>query len=273
MRLKTSLNGDRIKETVEISYMNTYTIPEHVTIIMDGNGRWAKMRGLDRLYGHKEGVESVRAATEFAAEKGIKYLSLFAFSEENWNRPKDEVIGLMGLMIDAIAAETPTLMKNSIKFRVIGDLSKLPDALKEKIAATEQATSSNNGLTMIIFLSYSGKWDILQAARRYAEDVAKAGMGEDSIKTPDPEYFESLLSTSGIPNPDLLIRTSGEQRISNYLLWQVAYSEFYFTDVLWPDFRKTDFQKALDIFSVRERRYGKTGEQVNNLNQTGIEYK
>lgn len=273
MRLRTNSNGGRISETVELSNMNTNRIPEHVTIIMDGNGRWAKTRGLDRLYGHKEGVESVRAATEFAAEKGIRYLSLFAFSEENWNRPKEEVIGLMGLMIDAIAAETPTLMKNNIKFRVIGDLSKLPDTLKEKIALTEQTTSFNKGLTMIIFLSYSGKWDILQAARRYAEEVVKANASGVIINAPDSEYFESLLSTSGIPDPDLLIRTSGEQRISNYLLWQVAYSEFYFTDVLWPDFRKTDFQKALDIFSGRERRYGKTGEQVNNLNQTGIEYK
>ena len=233
---------------------------------MDGNGRWANKRGLDRLYGHKKGIESVRVATEFAAENGIEYLSLFAFSEENWTRPMEEVIGLMGLIIDAITAETPALMKNNIKFKVIGDSSKLPETLKEKIAQTEKVTSQNSGLTMIIFLSYSGKWDILQATQRYTEEVLKTKVNNLSLKELDSDYFESFLSTAGIPDPDLLIRTSGEQRISNYLLWQIAYSEFYFTDVLWPDFRKTDFQKALDVFSERERRFGKTGEQVNNLN-------
>lgn len=241
-------------------------IPRHVTIIMDGNGRWANNKGFDRLYGHKEGVGSVRAVTEFAAEKGIGYLSLFAFSEENWNRPQQEIIGLMELMIDAIAAETSTLMKNNIKFRCIGDFSKLPATLTEKIAQTEKITSQNSGLTLIIFLSYSGKWDILQATGKFAEQMLIANESNTLSKKLDSDYFDSLLSTAGIPDPDLLIRTSGEQRISNYLLWQTAYSEFYFTDVLWPDFRKNDFQKALDIFSERERRFGKTGDQVNNLN-------
>lgn len=234
-------------------------IPRHVTIIMDGNGRWAKKQGLKRIFGHKAGVEAVRQATEYAAEMGIGYLSLFAFSEENWNRPQDEVMGLMELMVEAIVGETKTLMKNNVRFRVIGDTSKLPDRVKEKISATEEQTAPNKGLCMIVFLSYSGKWDIIQAMERYMKD--------DTLKNApvNQEKFESFLSTAGIPDPDLLIRTSGEQRISNYLLWQAAYTEFYFTDVLWPDFSKTDFQKALDVFASRERRYGKTEEQVNNL--------
>jgi undecaprenyl diphosphate synthase len=234
-------------------------IPRHVTIIMDGNGRWAKKQGLKRIFGHKAGVEAVRQATEYAAEKGIGYLSLFAFSEENWNRPQDEVMGLMELMVEAIVGETKTLMKNNVRFLVIGDTSKLPDRVKEKISATEEQTAPNKGLCMIVFLSYSGKWDIIQAMERYMKD--------DTLKNApvNQEKFESFLSTAGIPDPDLLIRTSGEQRISNYLLWQAAYTEFYFTDVLWPDFSKTDFRKALDVFASRERRYGKTEEQVNNL--------
>ncbi|MHC1690404.1 MAG: polyprenyl diphosphate synthase [Bacteroidales bacterium] len=234
-------------------------IPRHVTIIMDGNGRWAKKQGLKRIFGHKAGVEAVRQATEYATEKGIGYLSLFAFSEENWNRPQDEVMGLMELMVEAIVGETKTLMKNNVRFRVIGDTSKLPDRVKEKISATEEQTAPNKGLCMIVFLSYSGKWDIIQAMERYMKD--------DTLKNApvNQEKFESFLSTAGIPDPDLLIRTSGEQRISNYLLWQAAYTEFYFTDVLWPDFSKTDFRKALDVFASRERRYGKTEEQVNNL--------
>ena len=226
---------------------------------MDGNGRWAKKQGLKRIFGHKAGVEAVRQATEFAAEKGVGYLSLFAFSEENWNRPQDEVSGLMELMVEAIVGETETLMKNNIRFRVLGDLSRLPNRVKDKISVTENKTGTNSGLCLIIFLSYSGKWDILQAMERYMKETLSADVPLDQAK------FESYLTTAGIPDPDLLIRTSGEQRISNFLLWQAAYSEFYFTDVLWPDFSKTDFQKALDVFASRERRYGKTGEQVNNL--------
>jgi len=238
-------------------------IPEHVTIIMDGNGRWAKRRGLERLEGHKAGVESVREAAEFAAENGIKFLSLFAFSEENWNRPQSEINGLMELMIDAIISEKKTLIDNKIKFRVVGDKSRLTDTLNAKIDEIEKVTSVNNHLTLIVFLSYSGKWDILQAARKYALMI------DDGTATLDVpltnELMDSLLSTHGIPDPDLLIRTSGEQRISNYLLWQCAYTEFYFTDILWPDFRKNDFKRAIDTFSERERRYGKTGEQINKI--------
>lgn len=237
-------------------------LPRHVSIIMDGNGRWAKKRGLDRLEGHKAGVESVRAATEFAAENGIGFLSLFAFSEENWLRPENEISGLMELMVGAIIGETSTLMNNNIRFRVIGEKSRLSAGLNERIEEIERKSSSNSGLTMVIFLSYSGKWDILQAITRYTSMVKSGEIPQNEPLT--AEKFSSFLSTTDIPDPDLLIRTSGEQRISNYMLWQSAYTEFYFTDVLWPDFRKNDFRKALETYSERERRYGKTRDQINN---------
>ena len=229
------------------------SVPEHVTVIMDGNGRWAKLRGQERLYGHKEGVESVRACTEFAVEKGIKYLSVFAFSEENWDRPVEEIEGLMQLMLMAITKETPLFQKNGIRFRVIGDFSRLSDKLRGEIDDCMKLTEDNTNLQLIIFLSYSGKWDIVQAANKVVEMKLKAG------ETPAVTAMElaANLSTADIPDPDLLIRTSGEQRISNYMLWQTAYTEYYFTDVLWPDFRKTEFQKALDAYSKRERRFGK----------------
>ncbi len=240
-------------------------IPQHVSIIMDGNGRWAKKKGLDRIQGHKEGITSVREASEFAAEHGIKYLSLFAFSEENWNRPAGEVYGLMDLMVDAISSETGTLIKNNIRFKAIGDLSRLPEGLEQKISNVETLTQNNSGMNLIIFLSYSGKWDILQAAEKYADICLAAGKEGRTSEPLTQELFSSLLSTAGIPDPDLLIRTSGEMRVSNFLLWQTAYSEFYFPGVLWPDFRKKDFQKALDLYSGRERRFGKTAEQIKKL--------
>ncbi len=231
-------------------------VPEHVTIIMDGNGRWAKQRGQERLYGHKEGVESVRACTELAVEKGIKYLSVFAFSEENWDRPVAEIEGLMQLMLKAISMETPTFQKNGVRFRVIGDFSRLSQKLRDEIADCMKLTEHNTNLQLIIFLSYSGKWDILQAANKFiAENASKMNGGE--VPQISAQDLAANLSTSGIPDPDLLIRTSGEQRISNYMLWQTAYTEYYFTEVLWPDFRKTEFQQALDAYSKRERRFGK----------------
>lgn len=216
---------------------------------MDGNGRWAKERGRERLYGHIEGTESVRACSELAAELGLKYLSLFAFSEENWNRPEDEVMGLMSLMAKSILNEKVTFAKNNIRFMVLGNRAKIPSDLLQDIDNAMEETKSNSGLTLIVFLSYSGKWDILQAAERYAKD---------GMQNP----FESYLCTSGIPDPDLLIRTSGEKRISNFLLWQCAYTEFYFTELLWPDFRKTQFRAAIDDFCSRERRFGKTSDQI-----------
>lgn len=229
------------------------SVPEHVTVIMDGNGRWAKLRGQERLYGHKEGVESVRACTEFAVEKGIKYLSVFAFSEENWDRPVEEIEGLMQLMLRAIVNETPLFQKNGIRFRVIGDFSRLSDKLRGEIEECMDLTRGNSNLQLIIFLSYSGKWDIVQAANKVIQK--KLGMGEELVVS--AQELDAALSTADIPDPDLLIRTSGEQRISNYMLWQTAYTEYYFTEVLWPDFRKTEFQKALDAYSKRERRFGK----------------
>ena len=227
-------------------------LPKHITIIMDGNGRWAKQRGKERIYGHIEGAESVRACCELAVEMGIEYLSLYAFSTENWNRPKDEIMGLMSLMAKSILEEKPTFQKNNIRFMVLGDRSQLSEELIGDIDKAMEETASNTGLTLIVFLSYSGKWDIRQAATRYAEDMKKGIAGE----------FEDYLCTKGIPDPDLLIRTSGEQRISNFLLWQCAYTEFYFTDTLWPDFRKPQLRSAIETYASRERRFGKTSEQI-----------
>ena len=226
-------------------------VPQHVTIIMDGNGRWAKMRGQERLFGHKAGTDSVRACVEYAVEKGIKYLSLFAFSEENWDRPASEVEGLMQLMLKAILDETPLFQKNGIRFRVIGDFSRLSEKLRGEIDSCMKQTENNTTLELIIFLSYSGKWDILQAVNRYMAE------NKDNIHPITADSLQSYLSTAGMPDPDLLIRTSGEQRISNYMLWQTAYTEYYFTEILWPDFRKPHFQAALEAFSQRDRRYGK----------------
>lgn len=225
---------------------------------MDGNGRWAKQRGKNRLFGHYEGTESVRACAEYAVEIGVKYLSLFAFSEENWNRPNDEVAGIMSLMVKSVVEEKPVFIKNNIRFLVIGDRTKLSDSLLMEIDMTMQETANNSGLTLIVFLSYSGKWDIMQAAEKYARQLIK----NSDIFPLTTERFEQYLSTYGIPDPDLLIRTSGEQRISNFLLWQCAYTEFYFTDTLWPDFRKTQLSQAIDSFNQRERRFGKTSDQM-----------
>ena len=221
----------------------TRRLPVHVSIIMDGNGRWAKERGKERVYGHFEGVESVRACTEAAVETGVKYLSLFAFSEENWGRPDQEVNTLMELMFKSMQDELPTLLKNDVRFVVLGNRARLSDKLNAGIDDLMARTASCSRLTLIVFLSYSGKWDILQAARK----MAQAGADE----------LEPFLVTAGFPDPDLIIRTSGEQRLSNYLLWQGAYSEFYFTDVMWPDFRKEAYREALAEYGRRDRRYGK----------------
>lgn len=223
-------------------------------MIMDGNGRWARERGKERVYGHFEGVESVRACTETAVEAGVEYLSLFAFSEENWGRPEAEVTTLMELMASSMINERETFMANGIRFKVLGNLSRLSDKLRGAIEEMEKATSGNSRLTLIIFLSYSGKWDIMQAAKRLAADYAGR---EDELASLDISAFDRYLVTAGIPDPDLIVRTSGEQRISNYLLWQSAYSEFYFTDVLWPDFRREQFLAAIEDYSGRDRRYGK----------------
>ncbi|MBO7603823.1 MAG: di-trans,poly-cis-decaprenylcistransferase [Bacteroidales bacterium] len=218
-------------------------VPVHVSFIMDGNGRWAKARGKERIFGHFEGVESVRAVLEASVEWGIKYVSFFAFSEENWGRPQEEVLGLMSLMMRSMKNELHSFLSNGIRFRVLGNLERLSDELRSEIAHMEEATASGDKMTMIIFMSYSGKWDLRQAARRMAEE------GGDDI--------EPYLVTAGVPDPDLLIRTSGEQRISNYMLWQLAYTEFVFTPTLWPDFRKEQYLDALREYASRDRRFGK----------------
>ena len=232
-------------------------IPVHVSMIMDGNGRWAKERGKERVYGHFEGVESVRACVEAAVETGVKYLSLYAFSEENWNRPQAEVDTLMGLMVKAMANEMPALDKNGVRFMVIGNRERLSNDLNEVIDSCMAQTASNNVLTLIIFLSYSGKWDILQAAKRMAVEILENQEKADDLLDMDVNGFDRFLATAGIPDPDLIVRTSGECRLSNYLLWQGAYSELLFVDTLWPDFRKEDFRKAVEYYSKRDRRYGK----------------
>lgn len=227
-------------------------IPTHVSIIMDGNGRWARERGKERVFGHYEGVNSVRACLEAAAEDGIRYLSLYAFSEENWNRPKEEVSTLMKLMMASIRNEVKNMMENNIRFLVLGNKERLGEELRGEIAKLEEKTSGNTRCTLIVFLSYSGKWDIMQAMKKAAVSLTPqefAAMGQ--------EDFDKYLVTAGIPDPDLLIRTSGEERISNYLLWQSAYTEFVFSPVLWPDFRKEEFRAAVMEYRNRDRRYGK----------------
>lgn len=232
---------------------NENRIPVHVSIIMDGNGRWAREQGHERIFGHKKGVETVRVVAEAAAEAGVKYLSLYAFSEENWGRPKEEVDFLMHLMMDSIASEVEMLMKNGVRFRVLGNLARLPESLQRGIAALEEKTRENTALDLILFVSYSGKWDIFQAAKKFAAEHS----GEDIDNITDMSAFSKYLVTDGIPDPDLIIRTSGEERISNYLLWQGAYSELLFVKKMWPEFGKEDFTAALAEFASRDRRYGK----------------
>lgn len=229
-------------------------IPSHIAVIMDGNGRWAERQGVKRLFGHQNAIEAVRNAAEGSAELGVHYLTLYAFSTENWARPKYEVEGLMSLLVNTISKEVPTLQKNNIRLSTIGDISKLPANAQEKLDWALEATGKNTGMTLILALNYSGRWDIMQAVN----ELVKAGASDVPIGD-----FEKKLSTAGIPDPDLLIRTSGEMRISNFLLWQLAYSELFFTEVLWPDFRKKDLYEAIISYQHRERRFGKTSDQVN----------
>ncbi|MBR5724979.1 MAG: di-trans,poly-cis-decaprenylcistransferase [Bacteroidales bacterium] len=228
------------------------SLPTHVSFIMDGNGRWARERGKERVFGHFEGVESVRAVMEASVDWGIPFVSFFAFSEENWGRPDDEVSTLMELMGRAMAAELDNFMEHGIRFIVLGNRARLSDSLNAEIDRIMDITSGNGGLTMILFLSYSGQWDILQAAERMAHDLI-----EHPGQPVRPEDLSRYLVTAGIPDPDLLIRTSGEKRISNYMLWQTAYTEFVFTDTLWPDFRKEAYRQALEEYASRDRRFGK----------------
>jgi len=236
-------------------------LPKHIAIIMDGNGRWAKARGEHRIVGHQNGVEAVRQTVEGAAELGISYLTLYAFSTENWNRPQDEVLSLMSLLVDAIEHETPTLMKNNVRLKAIGDLGTLPDDVRSKLEGTIEKTGVNTGLTLVLALSYSARWEIVDAVKQIA---LKTKNGELSVEDIDSSLFENYLTTKGIPDPELVIRTSGEYRISNFLLWQIAYSEFYFAELFWPDFNKEELCKAILDYQNRERRFGKISEQVNN---------
>ena len=234
-------------------------IPRHIAIIMDGNGRWAKRHGMARMFGHRQGVETVHRITEAAAELGIEYLTLYAFSTENWNRPKEEVDALMSLLVDTIAKETPTLMKNNVRLTTIGDLTRLPENAQQKFRACMEQTSVNTGLNLVIALSYSARWEIIQATRNIALALQQGTILVEDI---NEELITSFLTTKQMPDPDLLIRTSGELRISNFLLWQLAYAELYFTDCLWPEFTEEEFYCAIVDYQHRERRFGKTSEQV-----------
>ena len=241
------------------NHLNKSQVPEHIAIIMDGNGRWAKKNGKPRVFGHKNGVKSVREVTEGAAEAGVKYLTLYAFSTENWNRPKAEVMALMQLLVSTIAKETKTLNKNNIRLQAIGNLESLPGNCNSELSKAIENTSHNTGMTLVLALSYSSRWEIINAVNSLLIDV-KAGRLTNQEITEDT--FKNYLCTSTIPDPELIIRTSGEHRISNFLLWQAAYSEFIFSDELWPDFRKTHLWDAIGEYQKRERRFGKTSEQL-----------
>lgn len=240
--------------------IDTARLPRHVAIIMDGNGRWAKKQGLARMFGHKKGVETVHNITVAATKLGIEYLTLYTFSTENWNRPKEEVDALMALLVDTIAKETPTLMNNNVRLQTIGDINRLPEGTKQKFLGCIEETSKNTGLTMVIALSYSARWEIIEAVR---EAVRLTQTGQLRPEDVTEQMVSSLMTTREMPDPDLLIRTSGEYRISNFLLWQLAYSELYFTDCLWPEFTDEEFYKAIVDYQKRERRFGKTSEQIH----------
>lgn len=252
--IQSEVNEVSVKNLIDSS-----KVPVHVAIIMDGNGRWAKEKGKARVYGHKSGVNSVRQVTEAAAEIGIKYLTLYAFSTENWNRPRIEVEALMFLLVDTIRNEISSLNKNNIRLMTIGDTSALPASTRVELEKGIEATSNNTGLNLILALNYSGRDEITAAVKHIAKDVVAGIIHADDIHADLIHYY---LYTKVIPDPELIIRTSGENRISNFLLWQCAYSEFYFTSVLWPDFTKEDFFRAILNFQQRERRFGKTSEQI-----------
>lgn len=236
-------------------------IPEHIAIIMDGNGRWATERGKERSYGHQAGVETVRRITSECTRLGVKYLTLYTFSTENWNRPADEVAALMGLVLTSL--EDEIFMKNNVRFRVIGDLKRLPQQVQDKLQETMDHTAKNDSMTMVVALSYSSRWEILNATKKMVKEALESGSTYEQIEDKlTEENFEKHLETCFMPDPELLIRTGGELRISNYLLWQIAYSELYFCDTFWPDFNEEDLHKAIASYQNRQRRFGKTEAQV-----------
>ena len=244
-----------------VDRLDRNNIPKHIAIIMDGNGRWAAKHGKPRVMGHENGVESVRAVVEGAGEIGVKHLTLYAFSTENWDRPKEEVEALMALLVHAIEAETTELNKNNVRLSVIGCVDVMPENVQAKLQGCVDALQNNTGLNLVLALSYSGRWDVLNAVKKLAGDLANNKITQEKINN---ELFQNYLSTAELPDPELMIRTSGEFRISNFLLWQIAYSELYFTNKLWPDFRKEDLFEAIIDYQNRERRFGKTSEQLTS---------
>lgn len=239
--------------------LDTSRIPAHIAIIMDGNGRWAKARGMNRSMGHQQGVVAVREITTACSNMGVKFLTLYTFSTENWNRPADEVAALMSLILTSLEEEL--FMNNNVRLCIIGDLSRVPEVVRESILGLQERTSVNTGMTMVIALSYSSRWEITNTVRQLADEVKQGKLQPEDITE---QTISSHLTTNFMPDPDLLIRTGGEVRLSNYLLWQCAYTEFYFCDTFWPDFHEADLCKAIEWFQNRERRYGKTSEQVKN---------
>lgn len=237
--------------------LDTSRIPAHIAIIMDGNGRWAKARGMNRSMGHQQGVVAVREITTACSNMGVKFLTLYTFSTENWNRPADEVAALMSLILTSLEEEL--FMNNNVRLRIIGDLTRVPEVVRESILGLQERTSVNTGMTMVIALSYSSRWEITNTVRQLADEVKQGKLQPEDITE---QTISSHLTTNFMPDPDLLIRTGGEVRLSNYLLWQCAYTEFYFCDTFWPDFHEADLCKAIEWFQNRERRYGKTSEQV-----------
>ncbi len=246
-----------------IEQIDKNNIPQHIAIIMDGNGRWAKQRGLDRSQGHQAGAATVRKLVEHALKLGVRYLTLYTFSTENWNRPIAEVAALMTLLFESVEEEI--FVKNNVSFKIIGDMSKLPDNVRDRLNACVERTAGNDSMSLVLALSYSAKWEITEAVRKIA---AKAKNGEVALGDIDEKMISNELTTCFMPDPDLLIRTGKEQRLSNFLLWQAAYSEFYFTEVLWPDFDKEELYKAVYEYQKRQRRYGLTGEQVTKDEKT-----
>lgn len=239
--------------------LDSTRIPKHIAIIMDGNGRWATEKGKDRSYGHQAGVDTVRRITSECTRLGVKYLTLYTFSTENWNRPQDEISALMGLVLSSL--EDEIFMKNNVCFRVIGDLKRLPEVVQQKLKETEEHTKNNDAMTMVVALSYSARWEITQATKAIAEKVANGQLSNDAITE---DVLTAHMATSFMPDPELLIRTGGEERISNYLLWQIAYSELYFCDTYWPDFTEEDLRCAIEDYQTRQRRFGKTEAQVED---------
>ncbi|HEU5289920.1 MAG TPA: isoprenyl transferase [Cyclobacteriaceae bacterium] len=238
-------------------------LPRHIAVIMDGNGRWAKKKGALRIFGHRNAVQAVRDVTEGCGEIGIKYLTLYAFSTENWSRPKDEIDGLMELLVNTLKQEISTLMDNQVKLITIGDTSNLPVECQKNLQWAKDKTQHNSGLKLILALSYSGRWELTRAVKSIVADVKSGNLSDDKI---DEKLIEQYLQTAGVPDPELLIRTSGEMRVSNFLLWQIAYTELYITPTLWPDFRKENLYEAIWAYQQRERRFGKTSEQLNPVN-------